>query len=897
MGSELHLFIIWNRALAKAGTILEDMRSNFEIRRVFEMHWSEKHFSDNMSRFYGQKLPRDSFKETHCGRGPFLLVVVRDNDPRYGLRETSRGPLEVNTRCFDAKERYRKITDGGHRIHGTNTPAETAHDLVLLLRQTPGEFEESHATPWDGNVEIYDRDLAGAGGWLTLNELLHTLNASIDYAVLRNFEDFPDNATMEGHGDVDLLCANTQEMAYIANASPLFQEPYRVLHQAMVGGKPILFDFRAVGDNYYDPVWAKDMIDRRVFSPKGFYHLGADDHFHSLLYHAAVHKPSIAPDYVTRLIELSRGKADLDRKAFADPSALRAVIDRFFSRSKYRFVEPDDLSVYFNAPFARIPKLSVNRVFTSSRSLGAALRTLFEQTEDCSTASSELQDSAFRLPSLTRFFSPTHGMLIEAIGLPSNSRVLEVGAETGALTRFLGERFRQVTALEPNADLRRTVTVRCRDLKSVDVRPVPLDVFDGAGEFDAAIAQIGSNGLKAAVPRLNLALKKTGVLLLGIAGDSVTVLRDEAVAQLKAQGFTSFRFLYPFPGLTLPRVVFSDEAIRSARKAYGYWAAFAQTDSPGAAPIGEMEAAAISAEGRLDSIAKNCYILATRDDAAMPALSWHVWAVSADSRHPSLRATTLVQRDHELLSVRKRGTPSGSGVFQFLPDSDCPLFEGHTEAAALMHALKNGAMDQFLTLLKMHAQSLVREFAFERGSDYPCLLVEGDVLLRGAALDAIPQNTIIENNQYRLFDLEWQAAIPLPLSYVLLRGLTVFFQKADTAAICSKFRLEQYGLPAEPDALTLAVCFLNTLALFRPMESRSVQHVVSFEQRFRSFAENGQVPASDASMFELYHQAIGFHSEGRYEESERTLGILKTAYPDAPEPLRLASTLTPVLAQ
>src|SRR6267142_437218 len=330
---------------------------------------------------------------------------------------------------------------------------ETAPRLVqgdpLRARAVPAcsrAGQRSSLRP-EGNFEIYDRDLAGAGGWLTLNELLHTLNASIDYAVLRNFEDFPDNATMEGHGDVDLLCANTQEMAYIANASPLFQEPYRVLHQAMVGGKPILFDFRAVGDNYYDPVWAKDMIDRRVFSPKGFYHLGADDHFHSLLYHAAVHKPSIAPDYVTRLIELSRGKADLDRKAFADPSALRAGIDRFFSRSKYRFVEPDDLSVYFNAPFARIPKLSVNRVFTSSRSLGAALRTLFEQTEDCSTASSELQDSAFRLPSLTRFFSPTHGMLIEAIGLPSNSRVLEVGAETGALTRVLGERFRQVTAL------------------------------------------------------------------------------------------------------------------------------------------------------------------------------------------------------------------------------------------------------------------------------------------------------------------------------------------------------------------------------------------------------------------------------------------------------------------
>src|SRR5205823_3823111 len=125
---------------------------------------------------------------------------------------------------------------------------------------------------------------------------------------------------------------NPQEMAFIANAIPLFEEPHRVLHQAMIGGEPTLFDFRFVGDNYYDPVWAKDMMERRVFSSKGFYHLGVEDHFHSLLYHAAVHKPSIASDYMDRLLELSLGQADLDRNSFADSTALRAALDRFFSR-------------------------------------------------------------------------------------------------------------------------------------------------------------------------------------------------------------------------------------------------------------------------------------------------------------------------------------------------------------------------------------------------------------------------------------------------------------------------------------------------------------------------------------------------------------------------------------
>jgi hypothetical protein len=196
-----------------------------------------------------------------------------------------------------------------------------------------------------------------------------------------------------------------------------------------------------------------------------------------------------------------------------------------------------------------------------------------------------------------------------------------------------------------------------------------------------------------------------------------------------------------------------------------------------------------------------------------------------------------------------------------------------------------------MTLLKMHAQSLVTEFAFQTETKYPPLLVEGDVLLRGAALDAIPQNTVIENTRYRIFDLEWQAGIPLPLSYVLFRSLFVLFQKADTAAICAKFRLEQSGLPPKPSAFTLAVFLVNALRLFGRMDSRSTQYIAPFELRFMNFAHNGHVPANEASLFELYHQAIAFHSEGRRQELDDTLAALKVKYPDAPEALRLASSL------
>src|SRR5580765_6870092 len=97
--SELHLFILWHNALDKANAIVEDMKTRFTIRRVIAMHWSDQNFSNNLSRFYGQKLPRDSYKEVHCGRGPFIAVLVTDHNPRYEVRQTSRGPQVVNAQC------------------------------------------------------------------------------------------------------------------------------------------------------------------------------------------------------------------------------------------------------------------------------------------------------------------------------------------------------------------------------------------------------------------------------------------------------------------------------------------------------------------------------------------------------------------------------------------------------------------------------------------------------------------------------------------------------------------------------------------------------------------------------------------------------------------------------
>ena len=160
---ELHLFIIWENASYKKDEILEDIKKSFEIIKIYKMIWDKDKFSENLSRFYGTNLPAGSGKEQHCGTGPFILIIVKDKNPRYEIRNTSKGDKLVNINMFDKKTYYRELTGGGHKIHATNDIIETEHDLTLLLHQSIEDFLK--------NVEKSDKEeekninLIGTDGW------------------------------------------------------------------------------------------------------------------------------------------------------------------------------------------------------------------------------------------------------------------------------------------------------------------------------------------------------------------------------------------------------------------------------------------------------------------------------------------------------------------------------------------------------------------------------------------------------------------------------------------------------------------------------------------------------------------------------------------------------------
>ena len=341
---EIHLFILWSKANYERKVILSDIANKFTILDVYNISWSKNKFSENLSRFYGQNLPNNSKKEQHCGNKTFTCVIVRDENPVYEARETSKGIRVVNVSLFDSKKLYRSWTGGGHKIHATDDIDETRIQLMLLLGKQYDKYLVSKEI-FVAEKE-YNQDLIGANGWGSLEHVFDILNKTINYVVLRNFETIHDEMDSL-HPDVDLLTDNQDNAISILNAKKTIQKKYRVQYMVLIDNKEINFDLRFNGDNYYDINWQKDILLTRI-KEKFYYRPTSVNYFYSLLYHALLHKVKFGVDYQNRLLELNDKYSIVSISKYFSVLDIFNKLEEFISINKYNITYPNDFSVFWN---------------------------------------------------------------------------------------------------------------------------------------------------------------------------------------------------------------------------------------------------------------------------------------------------------------------------------------------------------------------------------------------------------------------------------------------------------------------------------------------------------------------------------------------------------------------
>ena len=141
--SELHLFVLWEKARHAEARILEDLgrQADIEVVGKWELSFSGP-AAEAYPALYGTKKPLDGrLKARKCGGGAFLLIVVRNLNPSYGSRWARDDKYYLaNELMYDLKARYREWAGRKHRVHGTTDRDEFARDIFLLTGHTAGEW-------------------------------------------------------------------------------------------------------------------------------------------------------------------------------------------------------------------------------------------------------------------------------------------------------------------------------------------------------------------------------------------------------------------------------------------------------------------------------------------------------------------------------------------------------------------------------------------------------------------------------------------------------------------------------------------------------------------------------------------------------------------------------------
>lgn len=198
-----------------------------------------------------------------------------------------------------------------------------------------------------------------------ISEVFNLLNQQgAEYLVLRNYDNLllPE-MYQDGHGDIDMLCADSQQVMRIIQAGTDRKDepPFRgdgTHYCIYVRGKYVSLDLRHVGDDYYCEQWEKDLLRRRI-RRDCFYVMADEDYFYTLVYHAILQKRTFSEEYRQRLSAMAQ-RLGIGMKRFEESDFLR-VLETYMREKGYVFRYSKDRLVPMRFSLVDPSMVSVDR--------------------------------------------------------------------------------------------------------------------------------------------------------------------------------------------------------------------------------------------------------------------------------------------------------------------------------------------------------------------------------------------------------------------------------------------------------------------------------------------------------------------------------------------------------
>jgi SAM-dependent methyltransferase len=421
----------------------------------------------------------------------------------------------------------------------------------------------------------------------------------------------------------------------------------------------------------------------------------------------------------------------------------------------------------------------------------------------------ELRNGIADRPAMTHL-SPYRAVIADCFDFRSGLRALELGAGAGALTRWLGERYDEVVAVERDGRLARVAALRTRDLAGVRVHEADPATVESGGGFDLVVVAPGLGepiDLAALVARAAAALATDGVLLLAVPnrlafkywsgareersgapyvalhghpGSPATTHSARALEEaLAAAGFAGADWYLPYPDHLVTRTVVNAGRATPEHGLHNWIETpFADrlAERPAVPLVEGLALREVARAGLLREYANAFLVLAWTGerDAALRHVGaddgWIAKHYSADRAAAFGKRATLTEDGGDLVVANTPLQPGAERVgdaaleHRFTRE---PFRRGELASLRVLEMIADGTFEGRFGLLleELHAH-LVDRHGLGRTD------AEGVPLLRGDAIDVALWNVVSgEDGTWETIDGEWAFAGPLPADFVLFRGL------------------------------------------------------------------------------------------------------------------------------
>lgn len=454
--------------------------------------------------------------------------------------------------------------------------------------------------------------------------------------------------------------------------------------------------------------------------------------------------------------------------------------------------------------------------YSDGQSFEFGLLETIRSSSDRSVFSAELQGKIGDWRS-EYHLTPARHCLLRPLKFAPGDSLLELGCGCGAITRYLGERGLDVTAVEGGAPRAAITAERCRDLPNVRVMLDDLVQFESEQQFDwvtligvleySPYFAPGPDPVLAYLQQALRYLKPGGRLVIAIEnqlglkyfngcgedhqgtpffgpndlyGDNtaVTFGKERLEEILRRAGCQSVEFLYPFPDYKIPSAIVSDRAFHTP----GFSVADLLLRSEARDYAGrnrrlfseQLVARTLEDNHVLQHFANSFLIVAARD-ATRPNINADelAWCF-APGRQPAFRTeTTFVQDAAGGVRVNKTHlgpeAPGASGADLGHQLGTAPYVPGRLLAWPMLKAkLQANPEQELITAYLPYAHHLLSNSRPLPGQD-PLLLANWET--DGRHIDLTPFNLVQDGEKITAIDEEWALAQAIPAGWVLLRAI------------------------------------------------------------------------------------------------------------------------------